>query len=90
MRHSKLDKNEKGIVKDFESGKLKRIKNFEKESARYREYVGGISDKIRDTIAKIEKLTVDIERKIALYREINRRERWIHQPAEKIDVKLEY
>ena len=38
MKYSKLNKNEKGILKDFEKGKFKKTPTSKKEIALYRQY----------------------------------------------------
>lgn len=37
MNYTKLNKNEKNILADYETGKLKRVKGLEKEKIRYRQ-----------------------------------------------------
>jgi predicted DNA binding CopG/RHH family protein len=39
MKYFELEKNEEEILKDFEKGKLKSVKNINKEKAVYRGYV---------------------------------------------------
>lgn len=38
MKYYELEKEEKAILHDYESGKMKRVKNFAKEKTRYEQY----------------------------------------------------
>lgn len=38
MKYVKLEKDEREILRDFEKGKLKPVKNIETEKVRYRKY----------------------------------------------------
>ncbi len=38
MKYFELDKNEEKILKDFDTGKLKRVSKVKKEASRYKQY----------------------------------------------------
>ncbi len=38
MKYVKLEKDEREILRDFEKGKLKPVKNIKKEKTRYQKY----------------------------------------------------
>lgn len=48
MNYFELDKKEKKIAKDFESGKLKRVKDAKKEISRYQGYSRQTLNKTRN------------------------------------------
>lgn len=47
MKYFELDKNEQRLLKDFESGSLKRVKNMKRESLRYRQSARATLNKTR-------------------------------------------
>ena len=48
MKYFELDKNEEKILKDFEAGKLKPVKNVKKSALRYRQYAKETLNKTRN------------------------------------------
>lgn len=48
MKYFELDKNEDRILKNFEGGKLKSIRNVKKEAARHRQYAKYTLSKARN------------------------------------------
>jgi len=48
MKYYELEKNEKKLLKDFERGKFKTIKNIKKEAGRYKRYAGSTLSKTRN------------------------------------------
>lgn len=48
MKYFELDKKEKGIIKDFEAGKLKSVPNAKKEISRYKQYAKQTLNKARN------------------------------------------
>lgn len=48
MKYFELDKNEEKLLKDFEAGKLKTVKNAKKEIARYKRYAQNTLSKTRN------------------------------------------
>ena len=53
MKYFELDKKEEKILKDFESGKLKRVRNAKKETSRYRQYAKQTLNKARNINIRI-------------------------------------
>ena len=53
MKYFELDKKEEKILKDFESGKLKRVRNAKKEVSRYRQYAKQTLNKARNINIRI-------------------------------------
>jgi len=53
MKYFELDKKEEKILKDFESGKLKKVRNAEKEISRYRQYAKQTLSKARNINIRI-------------------------------------
>ncbi|MBI2476456.1 MAG: antitoxin [Candidatus Taylorbacteria bacterium] len=54
---NKLTKDEKSILKRFESGKLKRIKGAQKETRRYKEYAAYTLSKPRNINIRLSQKT---------------------------------
>lgn len=48
MKYFELDKNEKGILEDFEKGKLKSVSDARKKASRYRQYAKQALNKTRN------------------------------------------
>lgn len=53
MKYFELDKKEEKLLKDFESGKLKRVRNAKKEASRYRQYAKQSLSKARNINIRI-------------------------------------
>lgn len=48
MKYFELNKNEEKILKDFEAGKLKSVKNVKKSALRYKQYAKETLNKTRN------------------------------------------
>lgn len=48
MKYFELDKNEKKLLKDFEAGNFKTVKNAKKEIVRYKQYAQNTLSKTRN------------------------------------------
>jgi len=53
MKYFELDKSEQNVLKDFESGKLKSIKNVKKEAKRYKGYTKQTLNKLKNINIRI-------------------------------------
>jgi predicted DNA binding CopG/RHH family protein len=53
MKYFELTKNEEKILKDFESDKLKKVRDFKKENSRYKQYARGTLSKAKNINIRI-------------------------------------
>lgn len=68
MKYFELNKNDQNILDDFETGRLKRVKNMKRESLRYRQFARATLNKTRNINIRVSDRDLQKIRALAVER----------------------
>lgn len=68
MKYFELDQNEQRVLKDFETGRLRRVRNMKRESLRYRQFARATLNKTRNINIRVSDRDLQKIRALAVAR----------------------